>query len=147
MKYRGLFINICNAPFVELEIGGLSITSNGYNCYIYADENYQNMIGDFTIANRVDFNENNEGSLEECVHSYIDKYFTDFENIKKLVDYDRKKQLFDRALHWIGENQAGEELYNTFSEIIGMNDHEIREMGFDSLGDDFDNDDNILMSL
>lgn len=39
---------------------------------------------------------------------------------------------------WLGESENGEELYHTFTEVIGMTDDEIREIGFHSLSPYFD---------
>ena len=44
---------------------------------------------------------------------------------------ERMERLLDRALDWIGEHEAGDELYDTLKNTIGMTDEEIKAAGFE----------------
>lgn len=53
------------------------------------------------------------------------------------VDSDRWKNLLGKAVCYIGESEAREELYDTLHNEIGMTDEEIKKIGFTSLSEYF----------
>lgn len=50
---------------------------------------------------------------------------------------DRWKNLLSKAVCYIGESEAGDELYDTLHNEIGMTDEEIEKIGFSSLSEYF----------
>jgi len=53
------------------------------------------------------------------------------------ISEERLKHLLGKAMEWCGESESGYDLYETFTDVLGMSDHEIREMGFTSLREFF----------
>lgn len=56
---------------------------------------------------------------------------------KPKEDIDRWKNLLSKAVCYIGESEAREELYDTLHNEIGMTDEEIEQIGFSSLSEYF----------
>jgi len=50
---------------------------------------------------------------------------------------ERLKQILGKALDWIGENESGYDLYETFADVIGMSNDEIEAMSYTSLREFF----------
>lgn len=71
---------------------------------------------------------------------YINANFVDLHQTSTYYEYARKAELLGNAMSWISENHSGAELYNTFSQVIGLADDEIAELGFTSLTEFFDRD-------
>lgn len=59
---------------------------------------------------------------------------------KTNMDYERIRNLLGKSLCYIGESERGEELYDTFYNELGMSNDEIKNMGFSSLSEYFEND-------
>ena len=53
------------------------------------------------------------------------------------ISNERLNQLLGKAMGWISQNESGYELYETFSDMLGMRNDEVEAMGFTSLREFF----------
>ncbi len=70
----------------------------------------------------------------------MDGWYEDLVAERNDVKSNRIYDLIGRTLAWINETEPEEAFYVTLTEVIGMTDDEIREMGFTSLARYFDRD-------
>ena len=144
MRYRGFEIT-STADYGITRIDkttGANETCKGYYCEIYAadDDNYANLFDSFCLAQGHEIPDCSYSSLVEGIVRYVDVCYDELINAKWDAESCRTYELFGRALCWLAENESGAELYNTFSEVLGMTDDEIREMGHTTLVPYFNRD-------
>ena len=143
-KYRGFKISSVvdyeirrrENPDADLE------TCIGHFCQIYSanDDACVNVIDEFTLAVGHEIPDMTYSSLLVGIAKYVDGCYSQLIEAKWDVESCRTYELFGRALCWLAENESGAELYNTFSEVLGMTDDEIREMGYTTLVPYFNRD-------
>lgn len=137
MRYRGFVIT--STPDSDIErydrAGSQDVICNGYYCQIYAgdDDQYANQLGDFCLAEGHEIKDCSYGELERGIARYVDSQYDDLVENRQYRFAKRQHDLLGRLVCRIGENESGEELYHTLSEVIGMKDDEIRAVGFTSL--------------
>ena len=54
------------------------------------------------------------------------------------ISKERLQHLLGKAMEWTGESESGYDLYDTFRNVLGMNDDEITGMGFTTLREFFE---------
>lgn len=137
MRYRGFVITSTPDSGIKRydRAGSQDVICNGYYCQIYAgdDEQYANQLGDFCLAEGHEIKDCSYGELERGIARYVDGQYDDLVENQQYYFAKRQHDLLGRLVCWIGENESGEELYHTLSEVIGMKDDEIRAVGFTSL--------------
>lgn len=137
MRYRGFVIT--STPDSGIEHydteKGRNVIHEGYYCQVYAgnDDQYGNPIDSFCLAVGYEIPDDSYSSLERGIIAYVDNMHPELYSDKLEAEYERSSTLVGRLVSWLNENESGEELYNTLSEVIGMTDDEIREIGFTSL--------------
>ena len=142
MRYRGFIIT--NTPDSGIERydteSSQDVICNGYYCQIYDgdDADYANQLDDFCLAEGHEIKDCSYRELERGIARYVDGQYDDLVEERQFHFAKRQSELLGRAVCWIGENENGEELYHTLSEVIGMTDDEIRAVGFTSLVPFFD---------
>ena len=99
-----------------------------------------NMFDSFCLAEGYEIKDCSYSSLLVGIAKYVDGCFDSYKESKWDMQDNRSYEILGRALCWLGESESGQELYNTFSEVLGMDDDEIRKMGFTSLVPYFDRD-------
>ena len=99
-----------------------------------------NMFDSFCLAEGYEIKDCSYSSLLVGIAKYVDGCFDSYKESKWDMQDNRTYEILGRALCWLGESESGQELYNTFSEVLGMDDDEIRKMGFTSLVPYFDRD-------
>ena len=144
MRYRGFEITS------TLDYGitrknrstGEKETCKGYYCQIYpaGDDGYAHQLDDFCLVEKYDIPDLTDSSLNEAIIEYVDCWYESLEDEKDDVKSNRIYDLLGRTLAWMNETEPEEAFYVTLSEVIGMTDDEIREMGFTSLARYFDRD-------
>ena len=145
MRYRGFEIT-STADYdihrMNKETGNAEVCK-GYYCEVYdaKDVSYINLFDSFCLAEGYEIPDCSYSSLVEGIAKYVDGCYDAYKESKWDVQDSRAPEMLGRALCWLGESESGEELYHTFSEVLGMEDDEIREMGFTSLVPYFDRDD------
>lgn len=144
MRYRGFEITSTIDRGIirhNYETGKEEICS-GYYCQIYpaGDDIYANQLDDFCLAEKYDISDLTERSLNDAIIGYVDGWYEDLVAEKNDVKSNRIYDLLGRTLAWMNETEPEEAFYVTLSEVIGMTDDEIREMGFTSLARYFDRD-------
>lgn len=112
----------------------------GYYCEVYDanDVGLINMFDSFCLAEGYEIKDCSYSSLLVGIAKYVDGCFDSYKESKWDMQDNRTYEILGRALCWLGESESGQELYNTFSEVLGMDDDEIRKMGFTSLVPYFD---------
>ena len=143
MKYRGFIITSCIDNYIEHEDGnGVDQICSGYYCQVYStdDDLHENQIDDFFLAEGYKIKDMSDDALNVGIAKRVDDMYNLYTAEKKSIQAKRNKELIGRALEWIGETASGCELYNTFSEVLGFSDDEIRELGYISLVEYFDRD-------
>lgn len=144
MIYRNF--NIVLVPAIELQRCNPRTAEpnlcNGFYGEIYRvdDDGLVNRLDAFTLAEGYEIPKAEYESCNKAVFDYIDDNIWRLESIRNEVAEERKNNLIGRLVAWIGEDQHGEELYNTLSSYMGMTDDEIRQCGFTSLVPYFDRD-------
>ena len=144
MRYRGF--EITSTPDYAItrqnRETGMNETCKGYYCRLYDadDENYINLFDEFCLAEGYEIPDSSYSSLLAGIAKYVDGCYDTLVSAKWDMQSNRAYELLGRAMCWVGENESGSELYNTFSEVFGMKDEEIRDMGFTSLVTYFDRD-------
>ncbi len=137
MKYRGYNIRTVEA----IDLLRHNYTTNqadkcrGVYCELYnvSDDYFCERIGDFTLAEGHEIPDITDRAVEKAIRDYVDEHILGLDCVKNEVITERKNDLVGKLVSWIGEEQAGEELYDTLSDYIGMTDDEIRACGFKSL--------------
>lgn len=137
MRYRGFEITSCPDSGVERynEITRRTEICPGFFCEVYpaGDDQYANRLDYFCIAEGYEIEDTSDESLTNGIMQYVDANFISLFESKNEVDKSRTEELVGRLVCWLGENESGEELYNTLSDVIGMTDQEINAVGFSSL--------------
>ena len=142
MRYRGF--EIVSTPEYNLvrrnQLTREMETCKGHYCQIYdADDVERNhMFDEFCLAVGYEIPDDTESSRLAGIAKYVDRNLASLTDVKCDMQGNRISELLGRALCWIGESESGEELYNTFSEVLGLTDEEIRYMGYTSLVPYFD---------
>ena len=137
MRYRGFEI-ISTADYdihrMNRETGNVEVCK-GYYCEVYDanDVGLINMFDSFCLAEGYEIKDCSYSSLLVGIAKYVDGCFDSYKESKWDMQDNRTYEILGRALCWLGESESGQELYNTFSEVLGMDDDEIRKMGFTSL--------------
>lgn len=145
MRYRGFEITSTadydihrmNRNTGEVEV------CKGYYCEVYDAKDICriNLFDSFCLAERHEIPDCSYSSLVEGIAKYVDGCYDTYKESKWDMQGNRIYELLGRALCWLGECESGQELYDTFSDVLGMEDDEIREMGFTSLVPHFNRDD------
>ena len=142
MRYRGFIITSKPDSGIERydRQSSQDVLCNGYYCQIYDgdDDQYANQLDDFCIAEGHEIKDCSYGELERGIARYVDDHYDDLVEEQQYYFAKRQSELIGRLVCWIGENESGEELYHTLSEVVGMKDDEIRAAGFTSLVPFFD---------
>ena len=144
MRYRGFEIT-STADYdihrMNRETGNVEVCK-GYYCEVYDanDVGLINMFDSFCLAEGYEIKDCSYSSLLVGIAKYVDGCFDSYKESKWDMQDNRTYEILGRALCWLGESESGQELYNTFSEVLGMDDDEIRKMGFTSLVPYFDRD-------
>lgn len=144
MRYRGFEIT-STADYdihrMNRETGNVEVCK-GYYCEVYDanDVDLINMFDSFCLAEGYEIKDCSYSSLLVGIAKYVDGCFDSYTESKWDMQDNRTYEILGRALCWLGESESGQELYNTFSEVLGMDDDEIRKMGFTSLVPYFDRD-------
>ena len=144
MRYRGFEIT-STADYdihrMNRETGNVEVCK-GYYCEVYDanDVGLINMFDSFCLAEGYEIKDCSYSSLLVGIAKYVDGCFNSYTESKWDMRGNRTYELLGRALCWLGESESGQELYNMFSEVLGMDDDEIRMMGFTSLVPYFDRD-------
>ena len=137
MRYRGFEITstIDRAIIRHNYNTGEDDICSGYYCQIYpaGDDIYANQLDDFCLAEKYDIPDLTDSSLNEAIIEYVDCWYESLKDEKDDVKSNRIYDLLGRTLCWMNETEPEEAFYVTLSEVIGMTDDEIREMGFTSL--------------
>lgn len=137
MRYRGFEITSCPDSGVERydSENSRDVICNGYYCQVYAgdDDQQGQHLDDFCLAEGYEIRDCSYTELERGIARYVDGQYNALLEAQGYYEAERRKELLGRAVCWLGENESGEELYHTLSEVIGMTDDEIREIGFTSL--------------
>ena len=144
MRYRGF--EITSTPDYAItrqnRETGINETCKGYYCRLYDadDESYVNLFDEFCLAEGYEVPDSSYSSLLAGIAKYVDGCYDTLVSAKLDMQSNRAYELLGRVLFWMAENESNSELYNTFSEVLGMKDEEIRDMGFTSLVPYFDRD-------
>lgn len=142
MRYRGFEITACPDNGVERYNSAESRDElcNGFFCEIYAanDSQHSDRLDTFCLAEGYEIPDTSEESLADGIIQYVDENYYALLESKNEVKQKRTEELVGRLVCWLGENESGAELYDTLSQVIGMTDEEIREVGFSSLAPFFD---------
>ena len=142
MRYRGFIITSTPDSGIERydSTSNQDVICNGYYCQIYDrdDDQYANRLNDFRLAEAYEIKDCSYGELERGIAKYVDCQYDDLVEERQYHFAKRQSDLLGRLVCWLGENESGEELYHTLSEVIGMKDDEIRAVGFTSFVPYFD---------
>ena len=144
MIYRGF--NIRTVDAIELlrynAAAGEKEPCHGVYCEVYdvSDDGYTERLDDFTLAEGYEIGTSSDAEVNKAIKEYVDEHITSLEYYRADALADRRNHLIGRLVSWIGEEQQGQELYDTLSDYIGMTDEEIRLCGFKSLVPYFDQD-------
>lgn len=137
MRYRGFIITSTHDSGVERydTENSRDVICNGYYCQVYDghDDQYANRLDDFCLAEGYEIKDCSDIELERGIAKYVDSMYDNLVEERQYHFSQRQNELVGRLVCWIGENESGEELYHTLSEVIGMTDDEIRAVGFTSL--------------
>ena len=111
-----------------------------YFCTVYAgnDDERSHSLDEFYAEIEPDDKTSEVILLQRKIASHIDECYDDIVENQQYYFAKRQSELLGRLVCWINENEDGEGLYNTLSEVIGMTDDEIRSVGFTSLVPFFD---------
>lgn len=140
MRYRGFIVTSRFDRWTEQRANGSAEECSGFCCQVYngSDGLYENMLDEFELIIGRDIEDMSETEIDRGIILYIDE---NYERLHEAVSDDisnRNADLLGRLICYIGENESGEELYNTLSREICMTDDEIRKAGFLSLAPYFD---------
>ena len=144
MRYRGF--EITSTPDYQIgrrnDLTGDVESCRGYYCQVYAanDVDYVNLLDEFCLAEGYEISDRSYSSLVKGIALHVDICYSELNEMKSDNNGYRVYQLLGKALCWLGENESGEELYNTFSEVLGLRNEEILRHGFSSLVPYFDRD-------
>jgi len=142
MRYRGFEITSCPDDCIEHYDSDIDqeIICSGHFCQIYmaTDEDYARQLDCFCLAVGYELAEDTQEALEHGIIRYVDDMYGELSASKAVAERDRRADLVGRFVTWLGESENGEELHHTLTEVIGMTDDEIREIGFHSLSPYFD---------
>lgn len=142
MRYRGFNITNCIDHGIErYDYDKREMkTYDGYYCEIYPgnDDMYANRLDYFCLAKGIDIPDMSDQSLEDAICKHVDDNISSLRENQSDALSNRNADLLGRAVCFIGEFQAGEDLYNTLTDQLGMTDDEIRMIGFKSLVPFFD---------
>ena len=144
MRYRGFEIT-STADYdihrMNRETGNVE-SCRGYYCQVYAanDVDYVNLLDEFCLAEGYEISDRSYSSLVKGIALHVDICYSELNEMKSDNNGYRVYQLLGKALCWLGENESGKELYNTFSEVLGLKNEEILRHGFSSLVPCFDRD-------
>ena len=142
MRYRGFNIvaELCDAKNANTADCTEAVGYQEYFCTVYAgnDDEQLHSLDEFYAEFELDDETDEQILLQREIASYIDDCYDDIVGNQQYYFAKRQSELIGRLVCWIGENESGEELYHTLSEVVGMNDDEIRAAGFHSLVPFFD---------
>ena len=142
MRYRGFEITSCPDDSIEHRDSETDrdVICSGHFCQVYpsTDEDYAYQLDCFCLAVGYELDDDTQEALERGIINYVDDMYGALSARKAEIERDRRSDLVGRLVAWIGESENGEELYHTLTEVIGMTDDEIREIGFHSLYPYFD---------
>lgn len=142
MRYRGFEITSCYDTGIERYDMQESkdVICNGYFCEVYAaeDEQYASRLDSFCLAEGYEISDTTDAALTKGIARYVDDNYFSLLDAKAEIRLKRMEDLVGRMACLLGEHERGEELYKTFSEMLGMTDGEICELGFISLAPYFD---------
>lgn len=143
--------NIGNISLECVEENGMVAVKNiNDNFILYAEEKGERLENHIGHSVELASYGNGECFSIECMDCNEVLYSTDAENLElvkeetlqgKEVSDDRWKYLLEKAVCYIGEYESGGNLYDSLRSEIGMSDEEIKEIGFTSLSEYFDRED------
>ena len=142
MRYRGFeIVSTTEYDLVRRnQLTGEKEICKGYYCQIYDTEDVERnqMFDEFDLAVGHEISDDTPSPEFAGIAKYVDRNYDSLIDVKWDMQGNRISELLGRTLCWIGENESGGELYNTFSEVLGLTDEEIRYMGYTSLVPYFD---------
>ena len=142
MRYRGFEIT-SNADYdihrMNRMTGDVEVCK-GYYCEVYdaKDVGYVNMLDEFCLAEGYEISDCSYSSLVNGIAVHVDNCYNELIEMKSDNNGYRVYLLLGKVLCWLGENETGKKLYNTFSEVLGLKNEEILRHGFSSLVPYFD---------
>lgn len=136
MKYRGFIIK---TKIFEGEIQGKQkYDVCEVDIFKKINESENELLEQIELYREHNSKDTLEKYFNKRIIKFIDEKYADLVSECGYHHYSRKMELLGKTMCWIGENESGAELYNTFSQVIGFTDDEIREHGFTSLIQYFD---------
>ncbi len=140
MRYRGFIVTSRFDRWTEERTNGSAEKCSGFCCQVYngSDGLYENTLDEFELIIGRDIEDMSETELDRGITQYIDENYERLSEAVSDAISNRNTDLLGRLICYIGENESGEELYNTLSDVISMTDDEIRKAGFLSLAPYFD---------
>lgn len=140
MRYRGFIITSRYDRWTEERTNGSAEECSGFCCQVYngSDGLYENMLDEFPLIIGRDIEDMSDTELDRGIIQYIDEQYERLDEAVSDTISNRNADLLGRLIYYIGENECGEELYNTLRNVICMTDDEIRQAGFLSLSEYFD---------
>lgn len=137
MRYRGFVITSCPDGGIRRQDPdtGSEEICKGFYCQVYPadDDQYAHRLSGFCLAEGYEIPDLKEGSLCQGIVEYVDSTYKALKAGKERAIGKRQRDLLGRAVCWISGHGSGRETYGVLSEMIGMTDDGIRELGVLSL--------------